>query len=167
MFIFVLPVLLITTGAALFTVTTGTNFVIVAMAAAEYQRRKGYKGGEGRLSEREAGAYYSTTFDKNSDHDLSMDLGRIAAQLPTLFAPYVNKKYDFTKSEGQLLRAIVQPAILALNELEGAKISLEQDPGNEELQQVLFATVDNFGMLVHPIIVYLEQFPSKRVKKAS
>ncbi len=166
MLIFLLPVLLATSAAALFTVTAGSNFVIASIAVLEYQRRQGYKGGEGRLSEREAGAYYSTKLDQNSDHDLSINLGRLALHLPTLFAPYIDKKFDFTKTEGELLRSIIHPAVQALNELEGVKIMLEQDPGNEDFQSMLFAMVDNLGMLVAPIIIFLEQFPSKRVKKA-
>lgn len=167
MFIFILPILFATTATALFTVTSGMSFVVVAATAAEWQRRRGYKGGEGRLSKRENNAYYSTALDKHSDHDLSNGLGRLAAQMPTIFEPYLNKRYDFTKTEGELLRAIVDPAVVALNELEGLKVALEQEPDNDDVQQALFATVDNLGMLVRPIIVYLEQFPTKRVKKAS
>lgn len=167
MFIFILPVLVASTVAALFTVTTGMNFVIFAVTTMEWQRRRGYKGGEGRLTRRENGTYYSTGLDQNSDHDLSYGLGLLAHQLPTVFEPFIGKRYDFTESEGQMLRAILEPAIVAFNELDGMKAMLEEDPNNEEVQQALFAMTDNLGMLVRPIIVYLEQFPTKRVKKAS
>jgi hypothetical protein len=164
-FIFILPVAVASSVAAMFSVTTGMNFVLFAIGASEWQRRRGHRAGEGRLSERENGTYYGVGLDQYSDHDLSMDLGRLAHQAPTSFEPFVGKKYDFTKGEGKLLRAIVAPAIAALNELEGIKINLEMDPTNEDLQQLLFAAVDNLGTLLNPILVYLEQFPAKRVKK--
>lgn len=163
-FLILAPILLFSTAAALFTVTGGSNFVIAALALEGYQRMMGYKAGEGRLSERESSSYYSTKLDKNSDHDLSHSLGRLAAQARDLFAPFVDKKFDFTKTEGELLRSMVRPAILALEQVEAVKLMLEQDPGNEQVLEVLHSSVDNLGMLIGPIIIFLEQFPKKRIK---
>lgn len=165
MFLFILPIVLASTMTTLFSLTTGMNFVIFGAAAMEWQRRRGYRGGEGRLTERENGMYYGVGMDKNSDHDITRDLGRLVQFAPSIFGPYTGKKYDFTKSEGELLRAIVLPAVQALNELEGLKIALEEDPANEDLQAALFLAVDNLGRLISPIITYLEQFPSKRIKR--
>ncbi len=165
MFIFILPVLFITTSVAFFTASGGMTFVFIASTMTEWQRRHGYKGGEGRLTEREGGHYYATKPDINSDHDISLGLGLLAQQLPSVFEPYVNKRYDFTKSEGAQLRAMVIPAMSVLNDLEETKASLGEDPGNEELQVLLLLTIENLGMLVNPIVIFLEQFPRKRVKK--
>lgn len=165
MVIFLLPVLLVSTTFALFTATGGTSFVIITLGAMEWQRRKGFRVGEGELSERENDHYYSTKMDKDSDHDLSMGFGRLASFLPRQFEPYTGKKYDFTKSEGHLLRSMLQPAIEALDQCEEVKEALKEDPGNAELIQIFPAMIDNLGKLVTPIIIYLEQFPRKRVKK--
>jgi len=164
-FLFILPIVIASSLTTLFTVTTGMNFVIFGVAAMEWQRRRGYKGGEGRLTERENGMYYGVGMDKESDHDLTRDLGRLVQVSPSVFEPYMGKKYDFTKSEGEMLRAILMPAIQSLNELEGVKIELETDPSNEDLQAALFLGVENLGRLISPIITYLQQFPSKRIKK--
>lgn len=165
MFLFVLPIAVASSVAALFTVTQGMNFVIFTVAAMEWQRRRGHKVGEGRLSERENDTYYGVGMDQHSDHDLTRDLGSLAHYAPTVFAPFMGKKYDFTKSEGKLLRAILLPAMQSLAELEGLKIALEEDPENEDLRDALFAAVENVGRLINPIITYLEQFPEKRIKK--
>jgi hypothetical protein len=166
-FIFVLPMAVASGVAALFTVTGGMNFVIFAVAGAEWQRRRGHKAGEGRLSEREGGVYYGVGMDDKSDHDISRDLGRLAHYAPKSFEPFTNKRYDFTKSEGILLRAILAPAIKSLNEFEEIKTILDQDPNHDDLQEALFTAIDNLATLLGPIIVYLEQFPEKRVKKVN
>lgn len=164
-FIFVIPMAVASSIGALLSVTTGMNFVIFAVAATEWQRRRGHRPGEGRFTERENDAYYGVGMDENSDHDLSMDLGRLAHYAPTAFAPHIGSRFDFTKSEGLLLRSILQPAVVVLNEVEVLKEALQEDPQNEDIQQALFAAADNLGTLVNPILTYLELFPATRVKK--
>ena len=166
MFIFLLPALIISSTAVLFTVTGGIHFVIVATAVAEWQRRKGFRGGEGGFSKREANRPYSTTADPGSDHDISMMLGVLATALPTVFSPFLHKRYDLTNTEGEQLRAMLVPAMQAFDNLEEVKALMTENPDSEDLLAVLEKAVTELGLAVRPIVVFLEQFPTKRVKAA-
>lgn len=164
-FLFIIPSVVAAGVAALFTVTTGMNFVIVALAGEMWQKRQGYKPGEGWFSEREGGIHYGTGLDEESDHDISRSLGRLAHRAPATFALYLNKKFDFTKTEGDLLRSILLPAISKLDELEDWMIDMQENPRDEEVGRLVLELAGELGKLVEPVLMFLSQFPNKRVKK--
>lgn len=165
-FLFILGPAIVGVAGALFSLTGGMNFVVAAVATNEWHRRRGYKPDEGQFTERANDAYYGVGFDKNTDYDLSRNLGLLAATLPSLFNPFVNKRFDFTKSEGEFLRSLLEPAMQAHEAVQMAQEAV-LDRQDEESMQFLQAAIDGLGVVVVPVVRYLEQFPDKRVKDMS
>ncbi len=163
-FIFPLIPAVISSVAALYTVTQTGHFAVFAIAMGAWERNYGYRKGEGRLTERENG-YYGVSIDASSDHDITSDLGRLAKTMPTaFFAALTGRKYDFTVSEGAMFRTILLPAIKMLEEFEEIKAIYIEDPANEDLLQVFERAMELLTITVMPVVLLLQQFPKKRIK---
>lgn len=165
LFIFMLgPVILSATGA-LFSLTGGMGFVATAATVSEWQRRKGYKPGEGRFTERANDAYYGVRPDISSDYALSRDLGVLLAAVPRTLGKFGDKSFDFTHSEGEFLRALMVPVLNTLGDLQAAK-ELVEEQGSEEAVDLLHAVADQLAIVLAPVTGWLEQFPGTRIRKA-
>lgn len=164
-FIFPLIPAVMSSIAALYTVTKSSNFITFASGALLWNNVHGYKRGEGELTDREGGEYYGVGIDETSEHDITRDLGRLSKIMPSpIFAELINRKYNLTISEGELLRAMLHPAVAALSEFEEIKVAYTENPQDEDLLQFLMKSMELLTATVGPIVLYLKQFPKKRVK---
>lgn len=135
-----------------------------AFVASTWERNYGYKKGEGRLTEREGGGHYGVSIDETSDNDISRNLGYLAKTIPPAFTELIGRKYDLTISEGETLRTILFPAMKILEEFEEIKAVYKEDPNNEEVLHILGKSMEILSATVGPVVMYLQQFPRKRVK---
>ena len=147
-------------ATTLASMTGGMNFVVVAVAVSELQRRKNYKAGEGQFTERAGNTYYGVRFDKSSSYDLSQDLGRVAGAVPSLFESLIDLEFDMTKSEGQFLRAMLVPVMDMLPGFEEAKTMAVDEDGMFLLNEI----TEQLVAVIIPVRAWLAQFPRKRKK---
>ena len=162
--IFVIIPTVVSAVGSLFSLTGGMGFVAAAVATSEWQRRKSYRPGEGRFTERVNDKYYGVGFKETSDCDLSNNLWKLSVAAPSLFDSLTKLRFDITKSEGEFLRALLAPALLALDDFDVAK-QLAIDDGREDAMNLLYETTDRLTSVIIPVVRWLEQFP--RVRKVS
>lgn len=165
-FIFLIVPTAITAASSLFGATRGMAFVVTALGLDQWQRRRGYRLGEGQFTERENNGYYKVDLNTLSDHDLSARLGDLAAAFPKELAPYAKRRYDFTKSEGEMLRAVLAPVLFGLSNLVEVYAIYREMPDDPEALALVIATEDNLRTLLRPVIVFFEQFPTRRTRAA-
>lgn len=145
-------------ATVLSSLTGGMSFVTIGVAVIELQRRRGYKPGEGEFTERAGNAYYAVCFDSQSEYDLNRELGRIAENVPSMFQDLIKFKFDMTKSEGEILRAMVISVIEHLDKLEDVK---DDAVANGNIEALNSAT-KQFISAVLPMRTWLAQFPRKK-----
>lgn len=160
-FLFVLVPAATSAAAALFSLTGGMSFVVVAATTSEWQRRKGYKPGEGHFTERVDDTYYGVRLDSDADQDLSRDLGRLSAAAPGLLSKFAKKKFDLTTSDGEFLRSLMVPAIALVEDFETIKTMAAQE-SKPEVIDLLISMTDQLAAVVIPVARWLEQFPRVR-----
>jgi hypothetical protein len=165
-FIFPAMTALFSVSAALFSLTGGMHFAVVAAAASEWQRRKGYKAGEGELTQRANDKYYGVRLDDQSGYDLNKNLGRLSNIVPGLFEKMVDKEFDLTISEGEFLRTLLSPTLVHLGNIEEV-IELVTQENNQEMIGVLSELTELLKVAIVPVVRWLEEFPAARTRKAS
>jgi hypothetical protein len=156
---FILGPAVVGVASAISSLTGGMNFVAVAMAVLELQRRRGYKPEEGQFTERAGNNYYAVCFDTKSDYDLNRDLGRTAEAVPSHFESLAKFKFDMTKSEGEMLRALLMPVIDMLDKLDEVKSAVVNDNDLNRLDEIAKQLIAS----IIPLQVWLAQFPRKKV----
>lgn len=154
----------IAAATALFSAVGGMRLVVTGIGINEYQRRRGHKAGEGRLTQRENHKYYGVSIDLNSEHDISHELGILAGVFEEDFKPFIGKRFDMTTSEGQMLRAMLKPTMKAAKDLREVGKLLQAMPTEPEVQTMAAEAFKNARMSLRPVTMLLEQFPTKRVK---
>lgn len=164
-FLFVLVPAATSAMSAVFSLTGGATTVAVAIATNYSQRRCGYKPGEGSFTERTNDAYYGVLFDETSPHAINRDLWRLWKAAPRLLGKFFNKKFDLTKSEGELLMSLMIPAMSVVGDLEAAR-ELVVECGLEAVG-LLLDTTDQMATMLEPVVGWLGQFPTLRIKDVS
>lgn len=162
-FLFVLVPTATSALGALFSLTGGMNFAVVAAATEGWQRRKGYRSGEGHFTERANNSYYGVKFDVHAQ-GLNQKLGNLALITPGLLGRFENKRFDLTRSEGEFLSSLLTSTVGAVADLRAARELVEEQGGQEAIELLLTMT-DRLAAVVIPVVHWLEQFPSARVKE--
>lgn len=144
----------------------GGSIAVVGIAADQYNRRKGYKKGEGVFTPRDGG-YWGAQVSLESSSDLGATLAALAAKYPELLGDFKDKRLLITKSEGAQVRAMLAPALelsVKLIQLE-RELAVEED---EEMLGVLRMEVEGLKTLVrqmlHPVNLFLSSIPKSRIK---
>lgn len=175
-FIFLAPLTAWTALGSIYAVAHGSTLTITALAADQWQRRKGYRKSEGHFTEREGNKYYGVMLKdlkkaKDITHDLSKRLSQLASFFPDEFAPFLGNNYDMTKSEGETLRAAMVPALNALkqylDDLDLYNSTLANPQATESVDQVAVLVGQSFEVLkttTYPVELFFKQFPKERVK---
>lgn len=163
-FVFVLAPLAAGVVSTIVKTTGGAKFVTVGIGVMAWQKSRGYRAGEGQLTDRaNNGKYWGVEPNIDSTYDLNQALGVLAGSLDKEFAPYIGKKFDMTKSEAEQLRAMVIPATDAAQQAEQAKAFLRRYP-HPDSQDIAVQAFKQLKKAAHPVLVFLKQFPEKRVK---
>lgn len=164
-FLFVAVPAAVSALSAVFSLTGGTTTAAVAVATNYSQRRCGYRPGEGSFTERANDTYYGVMFDGTSPYDINRDLWRLGSAIPGILGKFMGKKFDLTKSEGELLMSLMIPAMSAVADFEAAK-ELVIECGHEAVDLLLNMT-DQMAATIQPVAHWLEQFPKLRIKDIS
>lgn len=164
--VFVMVPALVSAAGAAFSLIGGMGFVTTAAAINGWQRYKGYKPGEGHLTERANNKYYGVCLNISDSYDVSQGLGKLAQAAPKMFSKFVGHEFDMTRTEGEFLRVLMAPALVSAGDLDAAK-ELVTELGDDEAMNLLYETADRLAAVVLPVVRWLEQFPKARVRKAS
>jgi hypothetical protein len=124
----------------LFSLTGGGTFVTLAFCLDAYQRRNGYKPGEGVSTQRYP-RFEGMTID--GDNAVEKTLSMVEELWPGTLSAFKGRRFLFTLSEGELLKAMLIPVVEAIAS------------GDEQLVECT----------LQPVIMYLERFPKGRVKE--
>ena len=125
---------------SLFSITGGGTFITLGLCLDLYQRRQGYKPGEGVSTQR------YPRFEGmviGGDDSVEKTLALVAEMWPQVLEPYVGKRFLLTQSEGEMLKTMLIPVVEAL--ASGDEVLIE-------------------GTL-QPVLMFLQKFPSGRVKE--
>jgi hypothetical protein len=185
MFWFLIPA--IPAVAAVVATKYGAKRAVVELTANEYNRRLGYRSGEGPLSPREGGGL-GVLVHANSSSDLGNSLALLAEVYPETLSMFVGKLFEMTLSEGQDLRTLLQPSkhiaekrmelvagrdqsVTERDELLAQEpcldIAIRVDQLNRIVVQVN-AALDEYHqdalVALAPVARFLEMFPRSRVK---
>lgn len=144
--------------------TGGTNFVVGAVTINVFQRRKGFKKGEGYFTRRANDEYYSVEFNKNSEYEICTDLGLIADIAPSLFNKFLKLKFDLTMSEEAYLGVLLVPVMEVATRFIEAIAAIKHQNTAETMAELLVVG-DHFSKIVLPLARWFENFPTSRTKK--
>ncbi len=163
-FLFVLPPLVAAASATILKTTGAGKLVTAGIFVMGWQVTRGYRAGEGQLTDRaNGGKYWGISPDLDSDYDLNQGLGLLAAMMGKEFEPYIGKKFDMTESEGEQLRAMVIPAVDAAQQAHQAML-YAQRRNMPDAPRIAAELLKEMKKVAHPVVVFLRQFPKKRVK---
>ncbi len=164
-FLFVLVPAATSIVSTVFSLTGGVTTGAIAIATNYSQTRRGYRPGEGSLTERTNDTYYGVVFDEHSPYALNRDLWRLFKATPGPLAKFATKKFDLTRSEGELLASLMVPAMSLVGDMEAAK-SLVMEHGHEAID-LLMEITSNMAIMLEPVVHWLTQFPQTRIKDVS
>jgi hypothetical protein len=154
-------------SVASFLGASGASRVVApAFALDTYQRRRGYKGGDGWASTKTGEGHGSIIAIgyKNENDLLGQKLSQMAMYDTSLFAPFLNKRYEFTMSEGKFLSSMLEPLDVFTKQIA----KLGQMMGHQEnahLNELIVIQIINLRKFLVPISKYLQEFPHRRVKE--
>lgn len=166
-FLFILVPAASSVAGSIFSLTGGPKMAALAMATNELQRRGGYSPGEGALSERAQDMPYSVYFDSEDDYGLNRDLGFLSESLRSLFEPYLDSKFDVTKTEAEFLRTMLLPAMVSLEHLQSVReLVIENSIDIDQAMPLIDDATDKLAYTARPVLAWFEKFPKTRTKKA-
>jgi hypothetical protein len=163
-FIFIVPVTIVGAFGALFGLVNGAPIIVVTLAADQWQRRRGYKPGEGIFTDREGGHIFGTKVSPDGT-DLGKFLNAMVQAFPDMFQEVDGKQYDLTESEGKMLRAMVQSAQGQLNEY--LEVSTYLDATDPETITLVKYREEQLRAALTPVVMFLQEVPGVRVRKAA
>lgn len=170
-FLFVVPLALLGAGTAMLGMVNAGTIVVVTVAADQWQRRRGYKPGEGVFTDREGGHVFGLRVAREAlenGTDLEMFLSGMSNAFPDMFGAFVGKSFDLTVTEGEFLRSMVQAAQGQLDEYKDLASELEdgEEDDNELLAELVFRK-EQLVAALSPIVMYLKNVPGTRVRSTS
>lgn len=156
-FIFILPMAVVGAIGAVAGLVNGGTIIIVSLAADQWHRRRGHRHGEGIFTDREGGFLFGLKIAKDST-DLGQFLAAMAETFPDHLGRFKDCAFDLTESEGEFLRSMVRVSQGIL--VEFIKVA---ESGDLELLASKKEQIENSLI---PIIKFLDEIPSPRVKKS-
>jgi hypothetical protein len=165
-FIFIVPVTILGAFGALFGLVNGAPIIVITLAADQWQRRRGYKPGEGLFTDRDAGHVFGTRIKPDSD-DLGSALSALVVTFPDMFGKFDNKSFDLTKSEGEMLRAMIETTRAPFAEYaEAAQYMSANENEEPEYRAEMLRLEEQLRTSLVPVKMFLENVPEVRVRKA-
>lgn len=144
----------------------GSGMLVIGIAADQYNRRKGYKRGEGVLTPRDGG-YWGAKVSLESSSDLGTALAALGTKYPEELGEFMGKRLQITKSEGAQVRAMLVTSL----ELSAKLIQIERELSkeeDEEMQAVLRIEAESLKTMVRqtlrPVNIFLSSIPKSRIK---
>lgn len=172
---FVLSTAFWTVGRLAGIVAYGSTILVVD----QYQRRKGYKPGEGVWTPRYPD-FHGLLITLGSPNPLANDIAVMGHMFPQQLGRFIDERclnpntdartirvrMEMTESEGQYLRACAMPSIVAQENFRNSPIPelFAQNPEDEELQAIIMAHTRNMMVQLDPLMVFFQQFPRKRIQ---
>jgi hypothetical protein len=167
-FIFIVPVTILGAAGALFGLVNGAPIIVVTIAADQWQRRRGYKPGEGLFTDREGGHVFGLRVEQDSPEDLGKGLSGLVLAFPDMFQEFDKKRFDLTESEGKMLRAMIEATKGHFDDYAEASQYVSSG-GNEEPEYRLEMQhiEERLRASLVPVAMFLRNVPEVRVKKAA
>jgi len=164
--LFILPFAVVGAVGGLMGLVNGTSILVITLTADQWQRRRGHRPGEGIFTDREGGHVFGLQVASQTT-DLGEFLAAMALAFPDLMGKFLDKAFDLTESEGELLRKMVQVAEDPLDDYHEVVGMMQANPDNIALLNEVSYRQDRLRTALVPVAEYLDSVPASRVKEAS
>lgn len=143
--------------SSLLSLSGASKFATSAFGLDSWQRMRGYKRGEGWATPRHE--VIITPGYSNLEDAIGVVLSRLSSLDKEGFAPFINKRYEFTESEAEFVRSML--GLVNDTYAEFANAAAMEELSIEEMEYY----ISKIRLGLEPVKSYLSSFPIRRIHK--